>query len=98
MARYIEFQNSGAAPKEGKILVNSDQILSVVATGAAAVTIYMAGGTGSDIGTLTTSPSGNANAQGVRDAINYALTANPGGVKAKVQLPSGVTVTDWVVA
>jgi len=98
MARYIEFQNSGAAPKEGKILVNSDQILSVVATGAAAVTIYMAGGASSDVGTLTTSPSGNANAQGVRDAINYALTANPGGVKAKVQLPSGVTITDWVVA
>jgi len=98
MARYIEFQNSGAAPKEGKILVNSDQILSVVATGAAAVTIYMAGGTGSDIGTLTTSPSGNANAQGVRDAINYALTANPGGVKAKVQLPSGITVSQIALA
>jgi len=98
MARYIEFQNSGAAPKEGKILVNSDKILSVVATAADAVVVYMSGGTGSDIGTLTTSPSGNANAQGVRDAINYALTANPGGVKAKVQLPSGVTITDWVVA
>ena len=32
----------------------------------------------------------------VRDAINYALTANPGGVKAKVQLPSGITVSNIV--
>ena len=32
----------------------------------------------------------------VRDAINYALTANPGGVKAKVQLPTGITVSDVV--
>jgi hypothetical protein len=30
------------------------------------------------------------------DAINYALTANPGGVKAKVQLPSGITVSNIV--
>ena len=29
----------------------------------------------------------------VRDAINYALTANPGGVKAKVALPSGIKVS-----
>ena len=28
----------------------------------------------------------------MRDAVNYALTANPGGVKAKVQNPSGITV------
>ena len=49
MARYIEFQNSGAAPKEGKILVISDKFLSVVATAVDAVVVYMSGGTGSDI-------------------------------------------------
>jgi hypothetical protein len=29
----------------------------------------------------------------VRDAVIYALTANPGGIKAKVKLPSGITVS-----
>jgi len=39
--------------------------------------------------TVITTPS-------VRDAINYALTANPGGVKAKVKLPSGIEVSNVV--
>ena len=34
----------------------------------------------------------------VRDAVNYALTANPGGVKAKVKLPSGIEVSGVVFA
>jgi len=34
----------------------------------------------------------------VRDAVNSALTANPGGVKAKVQLPTGITVSGVVIA
>ena len=32
----------------------------------------------------------------VRDAIIYALTANPGGVNAKVHLPAGITVSNVV--
>ena len=41
--------------------------------------------------TVGTTPS-------VRDAVNAALTANPGGVKARVQLPVGITVSAIAIA
>ena len=34
----------------------------------------------------------------VLNAINAAMTANPGGIKAKVQLPAGVEVTAISIA
>ena len=37
--------------------------------------------------TLRITHLGTGSTPSVRDAINYALTANPGGVKAKVSLP-----------
>ena len=34
----------------------------------------------------------------LRENINYALTANPGGVLAKVKIPAGLTVTAIALA
>jgi len=97
MAKFIEIKSSGAGLAGGNILINADEVLLVVATSGTATTLTMSSAsTAGDVitvahGTTGTTPS-------VRDAINAALTANPGGVKAKVQLPTGITVTGITIA
>ena len=79
--------------ENGEILINKDNIVGVSQTSVSLVTILTNGGTPGDIvtATLSTSASGAvtipvmASGLGTK-AFNYALTANPGGVKAKVFL------------
>ena len=52
----------------------------------------MAGGAGSDLAAITYTGGATLGVK-LRENINYALTANPGGVLAKVRIPEGVTVT-----
>jgi len=82
--------------QDGEHLVNVDQIIEInqAAAGSVAISLSAAVGAASDIITLTpsTSQSGaiaaptNTVGALLRDTINYALTANPGGVKAKCVL------------
>tara|TARA_A200000113_G_scaffold225110_1_gene244895 strand:- start:6877 stop:7185 length:309 start_codon:yes stop_codon:yes gene_type:complete len=101
MARFISISVVGGADafEDGQHLINTDSIVAVTsgdATGGnegTKTTIHTVAPTLDTI-TLThsteTTPS-------VRDAINSALTANPGGVKSTVGLPSGITVTEFLV-
>ena len=95
MAKFISIHSSGAGLAGGDILINADNVNSVIAA-SGTTTVLKLNGPALDEATVTHTSVGTV--PSVRDAINYALTANPGGVKAKVQLPSGVTITDWVVA
>jgi len=86
MAKFIEISTTGDA---GTLLVNADQILNVqagdgVGTGAnkaTKATIFQNGLTSHIVLTCSTG-TGTALAK----VIQSALTANPGGIKSKVQL------------
>ena len=57
---------------------------------------FLAGTTG-DVAAITYT-GGATEGVKLRDAINYALTANPGGILAKVKIPAGATVTGIAVS
>jgi len=92
MARFITIFSSGAGLAGGNLLVSVDDILTVKAATATTTTIIGA----ATVTTVTHTTVGTT--PSVRDAINSALTANPGGVNAKVALPMGITVSAIVVA
>jgi len=90
MAKFIEITSSGSGLAGGKILLGVNNINGVIAASATTTVIKFNGG-GLDEATITHTSVGTT--PSVRDAVNAALTANPGGVKAKVNLPSGITVS-----
>ena len=93
MAKFIEIYSSGSGLDGGNVLIGVDNVVGVDAASATTTVVKFNGGV-IDECTITHSSVGTT--PSVRDAINYALTANPGGVKAKVQLPSGITVSNIV--
>jgi len=96
MAKFIAIKSSAAGLAGGDYLFNVDQIITVEAPSATTTTILLATTTSRDVATITHTSVGTT--PSVRDAINAALTANPGGVKAKVNLPTGITVSGIVIA
>ena len=90
----MEVVNSvGGGFDNGELLVNKDNILSIQQNAADTVKIFVAEIPTREVTiTLSTSISGAVVAPIMADeglgtkAFNYALTANPGGVKAKVFL------------
>jgi hypothetical protein len=95
MAKFIEITSSGAGLAGGAILLGAEHVTSVKAA-SATTTVVSFSGANLDEATITHTSTGTT--PSVRDAVNAALTANPGGVKAKVQLPSGITVSQVVLA
>jgi hypothetical protein len=93
MAKFISIFSSGAGLDGGDVLIGVDSIIGVDAASATTTVIKFSSGVLEEA-TVTHTSTGTV--PSVRDAINYALTANPGGVKAKVALPSGITVSDVV--
>ena len=97
MASFISIKSSAAGLAGGEFLFNVDQIILVEAATATTTTMSLSTlAAAEDVVTITHGTVGTT--PSVRDAINAALTANPGGVKAKVNLPAGITVTGIVVA
>ena len=92
MAKFIEVYSSGSGLAGGNILLGVEGIISVAAASATTTTVTYDG----KLATITHDSVGTT--PSVKDAVNAALTANPGGVKAKVHLPSGITVTGVGVA
>jgi hypothetical protein len=96
MAKFIEIATTDAA---GTLLVNADQILNVSAGNGAGqgadaatkATIFQNGLTSHIV--LTVNPGTGT---GLAKAIQSALTANPGGIKSKVQLGS-IVVSDVAI-
>ena len=93
MASFISIHSSGAGLDGGDILIGVSSVLGVDAASATSTVIKMNGGV-LDECTVTHASTGTM--PSVRDAIIYALTANPGGVNAKVHLPAGITVSNVV--
>ncbi len=94
MAKFIEIPvTSGTAHLAGKKLINVEDVSLGICSAANTVKLFL--GTGSKHIALTTT---TAKGIDVLNACNAAMTANPGGIKAKVQLPSGVEITAVVVA
>jgi hypothetical protein len=96
MARFIEIPVNGNFPKKGRFLVSADNALYVFAPTSDSgsktqIRMKGSGGVGATrvVLTHTTTTTG-----AVKDAINKALTSNPGGKKAFVDLPAGITITN----
>ena len=87
MARFLEIPSFGAGLQGGSFLIGADQVMTVIQSTATSTLIHVDGGVGADLITLAHNSTGTS--PQVRDAINYALSANPGGVKAIVRF--GVT-------
>ena len=83
MARFLEIPANGAGLQGGSFLIGADQVTTVIQSAATTTLIHVDGGVGADLITLTHTSTGTS--PQVRDAINYALSANPGGVKAIVR-------------
>jgi hypothetical protein len=93
MANYLSFKVTNATPHlNGTRLVGLNNVVTAVATGTAAVKIHC--GLSDDI-TIATSADG---AIVVVDAINTAISSNPGGNVVSVILPAGVTITSFTLA
>jgi len=92
MAKFISMEVVGNANdwENGQQLLNVDQITGVQQAADETVEVFLAGGTPGDKVTLTlsTDPAGTVNPVMTSNlgvaAVNRALTANPGGVKATV--------------
>jgi len=97
MAKFISIKSVGAGIEGGDILLSGDKCLGVVVSSTTNVNYHLAGGVGSDVASITYT-GGAALGVKLRENINYALTANPGGVKAKVQLPSGISISGIAIA
>ena len=97
MAKFIAINSSASGLGGGDYLFNVDQIIAVEAASGTTTTISLTTvAAAEDLVTVTHDTTGTT--PSVRDAINNALTANPGGVKARVHLPSGITVTGIAIA
>ena len=97
MASFISIKSSAAGLAGGEFLFNVDQIILVEAASATTTTISLSTlAAAEDVVTITHGTVGTT--PSVRDAINAALTANPGGVKARVNLPAGIAVTGIAIA
>jgi hypothetical protein len=97
MAKFIAIKSSASGLAGGDYLFNVDQIITVEAVNGTTTTILLTSSQAAeDVATITHADVGTT--PSVRDAINAALTANPGGVKARVQLPAGITVSGIAIA
>ena len=95
MAKFLSFEVVGnaAAVENGEYIVNQEAVILVKQTAVQTVQVFLTNTAAAqdklDI-TLSTSTSSQVNpvfsSNKAALAFNYALTANPGGVKAKVFL------------
>jgi len=92
MAKFISIKTDG-----GDVLLNGDACATVSIASATVIHYHFLAGTTGDVAAITYT-GGAAPGVLLRDAINYALTANPGGIVAKVKVPSSVTVSGIVVS
>jgi hypothetical protein len=94
MAKFIEIPvTSATAHVAGKKLINVEDVSVAFCSAANTVKLFL--GTGSKHVALTTTAAKGID---VLNACNAAMTANPGGIKAKVQLAAGIEVTAIAVA
>ena len=92
MAKFIAIKSSASGIEAGDYLLGVEGIITVEAVSNSATDVEYDGKK------VAIAHDSTGTVASVRDAINAALTANPGGVKARVQLPAGITVTGITVS
>ena len=95
MAKFISIQKVGVGIAGGETLLSGDLCSGVSIASATRINYHF---NQKEALADITYTGGAAGGVLLRDAINYCLTANPGGVLAKVKMPAGVTVTSVVIA
>jgi hypothetical protein len=89
MAKFLSIYVTNTGLTAGERLINADQITTVAQTAATTTVITLAqAGTSFDQITLTHTSTGTT--PSVKDAINAAITAVPGGLTVAVSLPADV--------
>ena len=97
MAKFISIKSVGAGIEGGDILLSGDSCATVSISSPTVIHYHFLAGTTGDVAAITYT-GGATEGVKLRDAINYALTANPGGILAKVKIPAGATVTGIAVS
>ena len=97
MAKFISIKSVGAGIAGGDILLSGDSCATVSISSTTVIHYHFLAGTTGDVAAITYT-GGATEGVKLRDAINYALTANPGGILAKVKIPAGATVTGIAVS
>ena len=89
MAKFLSIYVTNTGLTAGERLINADQITTVAQTAATTTVITLAqAGTSFDQITLTHTSTGAT--PSVKDAINAAITAVPGGQTVAVSFPADV--------
>jgi hypothetical protein len=97
MAKFLSINVTNTGLTAGERLINADQITTVAQTAATTTVITLANAnTGFDQVTLTHTSTGTK--PSVRDAINDAITAVPGGQTVAVSLPVGIVCSAIALA
>ena len=93
MAKFLSINVTTTGLNSGPRLINADQIVTVTQASATTTTIFLApvGGSATDLLTLTHTSTGTT--PSVKDAVNAAITAVPGGQVVTVNFPEGVVCT-----
>jgi len=97
MAKFLSINVTNTGLTAGQRLINADQITTVAQT-AATTTAITLGNSNSAVDVVTLTHTDTGTTPSVKDAINAALTAVPGGQTVTVALPAGVVVTAIAVA
>lgn len=97
MAKFLSIYVTNTGLTAGERLINADQITTVAQTAATTTVITLGqANTGYDQVTLTHTSTGTT--PSVKDAINAAITAVPGGQTVKVSLPEDIVCSAIALA
>jgi len=97
MAKFLSIYVKNTGLTAGVRLINADQITTVAQT-AATTTVITLGQAGASFDQVTLTHTSTGTTPSVRDAINAALTAVPGGQVVAVDLPEGISCTAIALA
>ena len=97
MANFIKIQSKGTDINNiGSYLINASSVLTVLQMNQTTTDIYLEENADEAEKTkivITHTATGTGKAS-MKDAINNALTASPGGNPSHVDLPAGISVTN----
>jgi hypothetical protein len=95
MAKFLSINVTPTTPglNSGIRLINADQIVTVTQSSGTTTELFLApvGGSATDILTLTHTTTGTT--PSVKEAVNAAISAVPGGQTVSVSFPQGIVCT-----
>jgi hypothetical protein len=97
MAKFLSINVTNTGLTAGERLINADQITTVAQT-AATTTVITLGQAGSSFDQVTLTHTDTGTTPSVKNAINDAITAVPGGQVVAVSFPANVVCTAIALA